>query len=390
MDKNNLKPPLLKSGHVLFITDGFPPRLGGSSVLNYNLLTLFNSNSFTVISRYSLGVGKLKREKEIQVKRVIAQISRFGSLNNFIFKLQLPLAKARIKYIAKRKKAKLIVGTYPNLLFLDMAFKVAKELNLPFVSYLHDTIYEGNIGSGLELEAQRLNKIILNQSKLIFVMSDGMAELYAKKYKTLTVPLRHTYSEKVYQPGIGAKAPKKFFWAGAIYKINIATLAIFSRHLSNYDAVFELATNTPKKRLLEKNFNLENCDLTFYQERNQYIQAIQNCDVLVLALDDENDTSIHKDEIGTVFPTKTPEYLASGKPILVICPAHYFLAKYFIEHDCGFVYQKEDLKNFSMIYEDISNEEKVKKKISNAQKVLELHFRGEKVKEVVLENINSF
>ncbi len=185
------------------------------------------------------------------------------------------------------------------------------------------------------------------------------------------------------------KAPKKFFWGGAIYKINIVALASFSNCLLAHNAVLELATNTPSKKLLKYGFNLDNCNFTFYQGRAQYIQAIQNSDVLVLALDDEKDTETHRDEIGTVFPTKTPEYLASGKPIVVICPSNYFLAKYFTEHDCGFVYQKEDLKNFNKIYTDLSNKEKVNQKVSNAKKMLELHFKAKKVQQILIENINN-
>ncbi len=389
MIENNVKPPLFNSGHALFITDAFPPRLGGSSVLNYNLLSCFDSNSFTVISRYTLGSNKIKRGKGMQVKRVIANISRLGKLNDLMFGIQLPLAIARIKALAKRKNTKIIIGTYPNLKFLALAQKIAKDLDLPFVAYLHDTIYEGNIGSRFELESKKLNKAILSESKRVFVMSDGMADLYKEKCKTKTIPLRHTYSEQVYKSGSSLIRPKKFFWGGAIYKINIVALASLSNCLFAYRSELELATNTPRKKLLKYGFNLDNCILTFYQGREQYISAIQNSDVLVLALDDEKDTSTHKDEIGTVFPTKTPEYLASGKPILVICPSNYFLAKYFIEHDCGFVYQKEDLKDFNHIYKDLSNKEKVNQKVANAKNMLELHFRAEMVQQILIENLNS-
>jgi hypothetical protein len=46
---------------------------------------------------------------------------------------------------------------------------------------------------------------------------------------------------------------------------------------------------------------------------------------------------VNPDELGTIFPTKTPEYLAAGRPILVHCPENYFLARFFQKHECGLV-----------------------------------------------------
>jgi len=389
MNKKRVKPPIYKSGHVLFITDGFPPRVGGSSVLNYNLLTYFDEKSFTVITRYSLGANKLKRENRMSVIRLFAQISRLGKLNDWLFRLQIPLAKIRIKILAKKNESKLIIGTYPNLNVIDLAMRVANDLKLPFVSYLHDTVFEGNIGTRLEAHARKLSEKIFNQSRLVFVMSDGMAELYLKKNEVETIPLRHTYSEKIFEATIQKNSPKRFFWGGAIYKINIVTISNISNCLTGHNIVLELATNTSETRLEQSGFNLENCDLTFYRDRDEYIKAIQNCDALLLGLDDQMDTTTHVDEIGTVFPTKVPEYLASGKPILVICPPDYFLARYFTKHDCGFVYQKEDLKDFDKILRDLSNQDLVGEKVKNAQKMLDMHFRGEEVVKVMSDNLKN-
>ena len=50
---------------------------------------------------------------------------------------------------------------------------------------------------------------------------------------------------------------------------------------------------------------------------------------------------MHKDELSTIFPTKTPEYLATGNLIIVHCPENYFLAKFFRKHNCGIVISEQ-------------------------------------------------
>jgi hypothetical protein len=76
-------------------------------------------------------------------------------------------------------------------------------------------------------------------------------------------------------------------------------------------------------------------DRVYYPEWSDYLEALNDHEILLLALDWPDESPIHHDELATIFPTKTPEYLASGRPILVHCPEDYFLARFFRHHDCG-------------------------------------------------------
>lgn len=386
MGEEIIKPPLYSKGHVLFITSAFPPTPGGSCVLNQNLLSYFNETSFTVITRNS-GLSKIKTNKKIRVKRVLTSMPKLGRFENIIAKIQLPWGIHAIKQIAKHKKVQLIIGTYPNLLFLSIAEKIAKDLGLPFVIYLHDTIYEANIGTKNESFAKELNTIVLNNAKQIFVMSEGMSDLYKRKYNMETIPLRHTYLEGISKLGSIKGVPNKFFWAGDIYGINKVTMSKLSDCIFNSGLMMELATAVSKANLVKMRINLGAAVTTFYSNRSDYLKAIQSSDVLVLALDPQQYTKVHEDEIGTIFPTKTPEYLASGKPILVICPKEYFLSKYFRKHNCGFVYELEDLNNFNKILGDLSNQNEVKIKIDNSIKIAIEHFKGENVRDELINNL---
>ena len=76
--------------------------------------------------------------------------------------------------------------------------------------------------------------------------------------------------------------------------------------------------------------------------RYRHYYAIASKAVLLLALDAPHESNVHRDELATIFPTKTPEYLASGRPVFAHCPSDYFLARFLNEHGCGAVVSEDD------------------------------------------------
>ena len=54
-----------------------------------------------------------------------------------------------------------------------------------------------------------------------------------------------------------------------------------------------------------------------------------------------------RDEFRTIFPTKTIEYLISGRPILAHSPADAFLTKFLVENDCALVVDRPDVDAFA-------------------------------------------
>lgn len=384
-----MKPPLYSKGHVLFVTSAFPPTPGGSCVLNQNFLKCFESSSFTVITHDSQ-LKKIEVSEPFSIKRIVKSFQRLGRFNALAMRLQRPLAKWRIKRIARRQNAKLIIGTYPNLYFLRLASEVALELGVPFVAYLHDTVLEANLGSELEHEARAVQEHVFQYAKMIFVMSDGMKELYRQKYGLETFPLRHTYLESIQRDIKRDRcfSPRRFFWGGAIYDINSSTLSRFSCLLLD-GAELELATNTDVDRLRRLGFCFERIRVTFYEKRADYLDAMGKADFLVLALDDAQQTKVNKDEIGTIFPTKTPEYLASGIPILVLCPDEYFLSRFFKRYECGYVLNELNSDSVESLFTFIrENPSDVTRRISNAFGVAESLFDYRVVRDTFLEDIS--
>jgi hypothetical protein len=176
---------------------------------------------------------------------------------------------------------------------------------------------------------------VLADSSHVFVMSEGMADLYRDKHGTSTTPLEHTYMEPIPEAPPKTPAQRRGFWAGNVYGINRNALARVAEALGTIDTPLEVASRHTVEGLAQIGIVGTQVETSFYPSRAEYLTAVQQKGVLILALDGPDESPIHHDELATIFPTKTPEYLASGRPILVHCPQDYFLARFFESRGCG-------------------------------------------------------
>jgi hypothetical protein len=69
--------------------------------------------------------------------------------------------------------------------------------------------------------------------------------------------------------------------------------------------------------------------------RDVLINRLAEADVLLLAHGFTG--SLAEEEYRTIFPTKTVEYLLSGRPIVAHAPRHCFLTRFLRSHQCALV-----------------------------------------------------
>jgi glycosyltransferase involved in cell wall biosynthesis len=126
-------------------------------------------------------------------------------------------------------------------------------------------------------------------------------------------------------------------WAGATYGINHKAVARVATALQSLDCGFLLTTTATTQDLAQQGIAGDHLRTTFFPRREDYLAALREQGVLILALNRPDEGTLHADELATIFPSKTPEYLASGRPILVHCPEQYFLARFMRQHQCGLI-----------------------------------------------------
>ena len=334
---NSPLPDLCADGHVLIVTGFYPPQPGGSSVIMRNLLSRFNPASYSIVTVETKGAVSIEGSEQAAIYPVMSSVSFSSRVDKKWRDWQLPLMVSRVVRIAQQVRPMVIVGVYPDYHFLYAARAAAKKLKIPWISYLHDTIVEALSHSHLAQRGAQLQKEVFQEASSTLVMSRGMADLYREKYHFSSTPLEHSYLEPIPEHIPEAQALRQAFWGGAIYSINARAVSRIADATSKIDCTFLLATDTEAATLERLGVRGDHLKQEFYSGRKEYLDALQRQGILVLALDYPDESPIHEDELSTIFPTKTPEYLASGRPILVHCPEHYFMARFIKENGCGLV-----------------------------------------------------
>ncbi len=372
------------SKHVIISSRHYPPGRGGTSVIMENLLNGIESSNYSIITQN-------ETNKIVHSRKNIYNFIGFISIHKYIDILVFPIMLVKlfffIKKIAKSNKSEIIVAVYPDLLFIAASYFVSMNLKIKFVPYLHDTISESLADRPESFIAKKIQKKIFKNADKILVISDGVKKLLDEKYSIASTTIKHTYPEKI-NSIIGANKNNSVFWGGEIYRINKNSLKrIISPFIkSNYKITMASVINDKMKTFLD--LNNKNVLIKSFG-RNEYLQILNEQDILILALDWPNESQVHNDELATIFPTKTIEYLAAGKIIIVHCPESYFLSSFFKENNCGIVLNDNNEEVISQIVENVIDKiEDYEYLRKNAQKVA-LQYSHSEICELFVKCIND-
>ena len=333
---STVKPPLSEAGRVLLVGSVFSHANYGSHVVMRELLNGFDPNSFAIVAPAYSGCVE-GYEFEPRVLRVGGRHPKYGGL------LQVPRTIWQAVRWARRQGFSAVVSVHPSLDMLLVGLLVSWILRLPFIPYLHDTISEATEKWRIHKLTKFIQGVVFRRAARILVISDGMAEYYRVKYGLDCVTIRHPYKEAILEPS-DVVTQKNLFWAGGVYGINdkalLRVIGIATR--MGVKTVLTAASATVRDRILDWRKSGLLVEPVFYEERSDYLEALRHQGAHVLALNAPTDSSFGHGELATIFPTKTPEYLASGRPILVFCPKDYALAGYFTSKRCGVVVTDAD------------------------------------------------
>ena len=358
--------------NILFVTTFYPPNNNGTSVVMSNLIKELDQKTVYGVVTWA---NSFKDKDEIINGKIVHKLFNFQYLFNprlwfFFRRFTFNFEKRKVIKLIKKKKITHVVGVYPDLDFLEISRSASEVCGVKFYPYLHDTLAEGLSHKRYKNIAKVVQQNIFKTSRKILVMSEGMKDLYKDKYDVETTPVLHSFSENVEEKELNNDTVEKsIFWGGAIYAINKETVKRVHSACKNLDYTLTLsAANTPEK-LANLGFENKNIKILPFLTREDYITTIGNQRALLLSIDWPDESAVHKDELGTIFPTKTIEYLISGRPIIVNCPEEYFLARFFKKYQCGIVLTERDPQKLKEYIETVLNdEEKLKVMVANAYK----------------------
>ena len=220
---------------ILLVSSSVLPATGGSSVIVENLAKNFQKDELIVLGACGLSKPQYHRAKGFpDVLYFFSEFSIFGRGARFFEWFRNLRMKALEKYISqliKREKIDKIIGVYPNIQFCLAACRAAKTNKIPFFSYFHNTYIENRAIK--DSNAVQYQQEIFDQSKLIFVMSDGMKKYYEQNYSyDKFEALVHTFDQfpayKTHKP----IQQKKVYKLVAIGNFNESNLEATKRFLN--------------------------------------------------------------------------------------------------------------------------------------------------------------
>ncbi len=264
-----------------------------------------------------------------------------GRLRREVRLLKLPLVTTRLARLAHQQQCTDILAVYPDEAFLWAALRASLRAGCRFYPYFHNTYLESRWGWSVHL-ARWLQPRVFQAARHVFVMSQGLVELYRDRYPEMTPrcsALVHSFPEAVppfAEPGLSSE--RIFALSGninpscvdAARRLCQAVAQITGARLQFYTG----QTRAELERLGVWN-GMASCTRL---NRRELLQALARTEMQLLP--HGFTSSMSQVECETIFPTRTIEYLISGRPILAHSPPGVFLTRFLKEHDCALVVEE--------------------------------------------------
>ena len=312
--------------------------------------------------------------------------------SQFFSLLAIPKAVINTLSLIRKYSCSAVVGVFPDIHFLIVSYLVHRISGLPWIVYMHDLMSENLRYGYLGILSRWLERRVAKNAQIIYVLNESMAEYLQKKHGRSIEILRHCYNETIGDTEIFLKKSSySVCFSGSVGAINIASLKRVIDALRRIDNVVVKITSAQGKEVLEKlGVALSGIEVIFIPRRSDMLSFLKEQDLLISCLSWPDETAVGIEELSTIFPTKMPEYLASGRPILIHCPSNYFLARFSREHDCAWVVDERSPEAVATLLLDLQSDEITRKaRCANALLAARLFAGGEDTANKFREGINN-
>jgi glycosyltransferase involved in cell wall biosynthesis len=324
---------------LLYIGDFPPSNHSGGAILMSRLLQDYPPDRVAVLtsSRY-LRVSP--QEGRLTCDHIAFPTTKgwgrwgMGRIKNAFDWLMVPVLALFALWVIRRRRIRLMVSVAHERFFIAAAIASCLT-SVPLVLAVHDDwVHTQQRGTPLLKPCFRaLFRFALRRAAHIYSVSVGMQELVKNtcgRESELQLPAGAPYTvEQLAAPARLAEEPIRILYAGGTVKnaeslvrlIKTGTLEQYGLRTCSLDLYIPLT----KEHFLELGWEHELVHLRGWVSHSELVQALHHADILFLPL------SFAEEDIPIViagFPTKTAEYLACGRPILVFGPEYCSLVRY--------------------------------------------------------------
>jgi glycosyltransferase involved in cell wall biosynthesis len=378
------------SHRTLLLSWGVPPTKTGSAVIVGNLARQFDSGEMVVASELPHGEERAGfGENGPRLAYIAKGWPTTWRGARWWRRFQLPLMIARAIHLCRRFGCSDVVAVFPNEEFLIVGYVTSLLTGSRFFMYMHNTWLENRQGIALRA-ARMLQPRMFRKAAHVFVMSEGMAELYRAHYPGLRCsPLVHSFTEDVpvFGPPPVPGSPLRLTISGNIYEVCRDATQRFCQALSHIeDTELTFLTATPRSYLAQLGLLGENvlCDTA---AQDEVVEKLRRADILVLP---HGFTGSYSDvEYQTIFPTRTIEYLISGRPILAHAPPNCYLTRFLKENDCALIVDNPSIEQLIGAIRSLRENESLRAKLVRNALTAAERFQAPKVAGVLRERLTG-
>lgn len=299
-----------------------------------------------------------------------------GSIGNIVIALRMAGSAVRV---LRRPDVRGLFVVYPKQHFLLGACVASLFSRKPFLVYFMDIYVEG-VARGRPI-ARVIERYIFHRASVLFAMSEPHRQALERKIQAgdglpWVVEIPHPWDEP--QPRAELEGPLRgrpaIVFAGAIYDAQAESIRrlieVIENDLPELDPVLHLFTASDPGQLAAFGIRPSERVRLAMASRAQVLAAQRAADILFLpiAFDANEHVAV------TASPTKMPEYLAAGTPILVHAPPRAFVTKYAEERGFAEVVKEPDRVALAAAVKRLALEPEVRERLcAHALETLALH-----------------
>lgn len=362
---------------LLVTSRSYPPVITGSSIIVNNLFRSYQGSYVSVVGSlyeakkdptFTLDAPKLNLYFRNKLVQRVWERFQVHFINLLVFII--------IRF-AKENGCTHIFAVYPNGPMLLASFKAAKRLKLPYFVHMHDLWLE-NMRSGHpegKISLKYEQKILESANK-VFCMTEVQLDHLERKYNINACLLPHTVTPEAIFNGRDSirplsEKPKRLVYTGNIsHSMNINAFKQLIQTIDLLPEDYEIHIYTSWDEGLMKQNNIFHPRMTLgWASKSEMPKILNDATVLFLPL---SFFDCSKDEVDTVYATKTLDYLTSGTPILSYAPPTSYHTQHAREYCWAYVVDEPNPEKIAEAIITLSNhEDQVEKILECAMKEAE-------------------
>ncbi len=372
-------------GKILLISWSVPPGTTGSAVIVANLAKQFSRHEMVVVGeKPSSSPPVAWKEDWPEIKYVIRPLPPTARGARWWRWCQVPWLLWRCLSIARTERCTNIVAIFPSAEFLLVGYLTAILTRARLYPYFHNTFLEQCAGQGLASQAAAwLQTQVFQTAAHVFVMSEGMVEFYRERYPNLRCSsLVHSFNEDLpdWAPPPVPRRPLRFILSGNINASCSDAAGRVCKAIERIESHLTILSGTPSKFL--EQLGLLRPGVSYATvSRDEVLSRLGDADIVILAHGFTGGLS--PEEYRTIFPTKTIEYLISGRPILAHVPQDCFLARFLRAHDCAEVVDTPDPDAILLAVQRLTSDADLRERLVRNAFRAAVQFQGRTVAETL-------